>query len=92
MQESLESSVGAFVNPPIDHKRLEGELRNCCKETVISHAINNPMMMCQTCKYIIKCFKEDKAFRNYVRFCCSSSRKITISEVAGYKVIVFHKV
>ena len=52
------------------------ELNDCCKNTIRLHAANNPMMVCSDCKQIIKYFDDNKAFRNYQRFCASQHRKI----------------
>lgn len=70
-----------------EEKRLE--VRECCKKTIDMHADNNPMMVCSDCKQIIKCFDQEKAFRNYKRFCQSRHRNIIATEYAKWWVIIF---
>ncbi len=61
----------------------------CCAETISLHAVNNPMMVCSECKQLIKCFKEESAFRNYAKFCRSRGRKIVTDFYENYHVIIF---
>lgn len=65
------------------------ELRRCCRETIDLHVSHNPMMLCQVCKYLIKCFTDEPAFRNYSTFCQSRSRGFQVGFYEGYHVIVF---
>lgn len=65
------------------------ELLECCKNTIKLHAANNPMMVCSECKQIIKCFDDQKAFRNYQRFCASRHRRILATSYEERLVIVF---
>ena len=65
------------------------ELLNCCKQTIDMHAAKNPMMVCSTCKQIIKCFDKEKAFINYQRFCASRHRRILATTYAGRHTVVF---
>ena len=67
-------------------------IQSCCVETIKKHAANNPMMVCGTCKQIIKCFTEEPAYRNYIRFCQSRHRHLLATESSGYLVVVFRKV
>ncbi len=55
---------------------LDGELAACCIETMRLHGTHNMMMMCPTCKTVIKCFLDERAFRAYYKFCLSRHRKI----------------
>ena len=82
-QGPLETGVGV---PPSDQ---EAELRDCCVQTIDMHAKNNPMMVCGQCKQIIKCFDDEKAFRNYKKFCLSRHRKILATQYSPWWVIVF---
>lgn len=65
------------------------ELRSCCKATVDLHGENNPMMVCSDCKQIIKCFDNERAYRNYQRFCHSRHRSIVATYYSKWWVIVF---
>jgi len=65
------------------------ELLDCCKKTIQLHAANNPMMVCSDCKQIIKCFDDEKAFRNYQRFCASRHRRILATSFENRHVVVF---
>lgn len=67
----------------------EGKLRPCCEGTISLHAANNSMMVCGTCKQIIKCFTDERAYRNYVKFCNSRHRKFITLPHKGYNVVVF---
>jgi hypothetical protein len=62
---------------------------NCCRVTIDMHARNNPMMVCTHCKQIIKCFEDDRAYKNYVRFCLSRHRKIVADVYNGWLIVVF---
>lgn len=66
-----------------------GGLQNCCVETIRKHALYNPMMVCADCKQIIKCFLDERSFRNYLTFCNSRRRTIQKGMVQGYHTIVF---
>lgn len=65
------------------------QLLGCCKKTIEMHAANNPMMVCSDCKQIIKCFDEERPFRNYQRFCASRHRKILATQLGERFVVVF---
>ena len=65
------------------------DLRDCCTQTIEQHADNNPMMVCSDCKQIIKCFDQERAFRNYKRFCLSRHRRILATQHTKWWVIVF---
>lgn len=69
---------------PVDSKLLK-----CCSDTIDMHGKNNPMMVCSECKQIIKCFDEEKAYRNYQRFCSSRHRKILATVYSKWWVVVF---
>lgn len=78
--------LGENINAKIDDTI---ELLDCCKKTIQLHAANNPMMVCSDCKQIIKCFDDDKAFRNYQRFCASRHRRILATSFENRRIIVF---
>jgi hypothetical protein len=65
------------------------ELLDCCKRTIGMHAKNNPMMVCGECKKIIKVFDNDKAYRNYQRFCASRHRRFLATHFGDQHVVVF---
>lgn len=65
------------------------KLSVCCFHTVRFYAVRNPMIMCQGCKHIIKCFIEERAFLNYVKFCQSRGRNIVADKVGPYHVVIF---
>jgi hypothetical protein len=61
----------------------------CCVETIGHHVRHNPMMVCAECKQIIKCFSEESPYRNFLTFCRSRRRPVTVGKVAGYHTVVF---
>ena len=65
------------------------ELLECCRRTIQMHAKNNPMMVCSDCKKIIKVFDNEKAYRNYQRFCQSRHRRYLATSFLGRHVITF---
>ncbi|HYX32030.1 MAG: hypothetical protein M3Q07_17270 [Pseudobdellovibrionaceae bacterium] len=65
------------------------ELLECCKRTIGMHAKNNPMMVCGECKKIIKVFDNDKAYRNYQRFCASRHRRFLATPFGDQHVVIF---
>jgi hypothetical protein len=70
----------AFENAPMSA---------CCENTVQLHAKHNEMMVCNECKQIIKCFREEKPLRAYLKFCESRHRKISTSVFGVWKVVTF---
>ncbi len=63
------------------------ELPACCQQTIETHAAYNPMIVCQTCKSLLKCFKDGPAFNNYIRFCQSRGRPFKVTDTETYKII-----
>ena len=63
---------------------------DCCIRTINEHAINNPMMVCENCKQIVKVFSSESSFRNYSRFCNGRGRIFRQGDVLDYKVVTFH--
>lgn len=82
-----EGRPSALPMPEVDG--VHHEVEQCCRETVEELAKNNPIMVCQSCKRLIKCFQDLNAFRNYLIFCRSRSREVHASQHAGYYVAVF---
>jgi hypothetical protein len=74
---------------PIFEADDTSQLRPCCEATISLHAKNNAMMVCGTCKHIIKCFSEERAYKNYLKFCDSRHRKIVTGRVDGYHIVIF---
>lgn len=68
---------------------IEIHLQGCCIQTVKLHAAHNPMMMCPECKQIVKCFRDEKTFRNYVKFCKSRHRKISIARHDDMQIVLY---
>jgi hypothetical protein len=89
---SPKDEVKAFLaeseSGDVGHPRRD-QLLDCCKKTIDMHAANNPMMVCPDCKQIIKCFDEERPFRNYQRFCASRHRKILATQLGDRFVVVF---
>ncbi len=70
--------------------RIEMEdLSPCCKQTIRTFVINNPMVSCHVCKHIIKCFTDKTAYYNFARFCQLKRRKVRYAELDGYFIIFF---
>ena len=83
-----------FSDKPVNHLRIpetddRAELLACCCETIKVHVLYNPMMVCTTCKQIIKCFADHRAFKNYITFCNTRRRKVSIGKVDEYYTVVF---
>ncbi len=83
---SLEPQSTKMGNDTVDESP---ELLECCKRTIAMHARNNPMMVCSDCKKIIKVFDNDKAYRNYQRFCASRHRRFLATHFGERHVVVF---
>ena len=81
MNESVDNNSASMSN-------LE-TMDACCEETITLHGANNPMMVCGSCKMIIKCFDDERAYRNYVRFCESRHRKILAMPHGSSHVVIF---
>ncbi len=64
-------------------------LRDCCWETIQEHVLHNEMMLCRTCQHIIKCFVNESAFRNYLRFCQSRKRPFFAARSDKHYIVVF---
>ena len=61
----------------------------CCQETINDLVRENPMMVCQKCRNLIKCFIDEKSFRNYIKFCQSRGRKLQAAKLGHYLIITF---
>ncbi|MFK7823662.1 MAG: hypothetical protein AB8G05_05875 [Oligoflexales bacterium] len=86
----LKKDKTLFAGEHESHPLVKREsLQDCCKETIKAHAQYNPMMLCQVCKHLIKCFKDGSQFRNYIIFCESRGRQIYIDSYDSYQVVVF---
>ena len=64
-------------------------IMRCCVATIGDHVKHNPMMVCSGCKQIIKCFKDFQPYKNFLTFCESRRRAVTIGQVSGYHTIIF---
>ena len=85
MQEINSANTNKSENAPSG----DGNINECCKKTIHALANYNPMMVCQECKQLIKCFTNDAAFRKYLTFCKSRGRHLLVDELDQYKVVVF---
>ena len=65
------------------------KLNSCCMTTIRQHALYNPMMVCNTCKQIVKCFNDERSFNNYVTFCHSRRRPVSTGTVDTYSAVTF---
>ncbi len=65
------------------------KLLACCMNTIAVHSAHNPMMVCPECKQIVKCFDNERAFSNYVKFCESRHRKVFTARHEKFFVVVF---
>lgn len=86
---NVEGSIQEAINLQVEVSEDSPELLECCKRTIAMHAKNNPMMVCSECKKIIKVFDNDKAYRNYQRFCASRHRRFLATHFAERHVVVF---
>ena len=68
---------------------MNGDLSDCCVATIRPHVKFNPMMVCADCKNIIKCFKEERAYQNYLTFCKSRKRPVVTGVVDEYHTVAF---
>ncbi len=68
---------------------LHGSIPGCCVSTISMHVRFNPMMVCADCKNIIKCFDDERAYQNYLKFCQSRRRPILMGRVENYWTIAF---
>lgn len=66
-----------------------GEIPLCCVQTIRAHVRFNPMMVCSACKNIIKCFREEGAFQNYLTFCRSRRRPVLMGVVDEHHTVAF---
>jgi hypothetical protein len=83
-QTNPDNSI-SYIEAPI----REHTLLACCVETINKHAEINPILSCQECKFLIKCFTEESQYRNYVKFCRSRGRKVMSAKYDRYWVVVF---
>lgn len=64
-------------------------IKDCCRETMDLLSKNNPMMVCQKCKQMIKVFRSEAPFINFVRFCQSRNRTITANRYGDLWVVTY---
>lgn len=64
-------------------------MRSCCEHTVDTHAHINHIMVCGTCKHIIKVFAEEKPFRNFLVFCHSKGRKVMACKDSTHYIAIY---
>jgi hypothetical protein len=61
----------------------------CCLNTVDSHAEINPIMVCGECRHIIKCFHDERAYKNFLAFCHSRGRNVRAAKYDDLYVVVY---
>jgi len=83
---SVESTTG---DPRGVEPSSASAIPNCCVSTIRIHVRFNPMMVCAECKNIIKCFTDERAFRNYLTFCNSRRRPVLTGRVDEYWTVAF---
>jgi len=66
------------------------QIKECCRLTIEEHVIHNKMMVCDSCKMLIKCYEEKGSYENYLKFCKSRKRKTLTGFYAGHHTIVFN--
>lgn len=85
--------------PSQDHNaaRLAGfnvddvsHINPCCLRIFESLAHINTMMVCSDCKQILKTFREEKAYRNYLKFCQGRSRVVNTGFYKDQWIVVYH--
>lgn len=74
---------------PSPSQKPTPKIKPCCLETIKQHAEFNPMMVCPTCKQIIKRFESEASFRNYARFCESRKRPVDKFCINDTYIIIF---
>ena len=73
----------------MESKDSLADFSKCCIDTFNKHSAINPMMVCQTCKNLIKCFDDDKAYNNYITFCKSRKRKLILGKTSDIYLVAF---
>lgn len=68
---------------------VPSEIPLCCIATIRQHVRFNPMMVCGSCKHIIKCFTEERAFQNFLTFCRSRRRPVLMGIVDEQYTVTF---
>ncbi len=83
-------SVNALPPPAPSAPLTADAIAPCCREMVDKLAHINPMMVCGECKQIIKTFRDDRAYRNYIKFCNSRNRTYTTGFYSNQWLVIFH--
>ena len=90
--ELPEFSSNSTEKKNIEYKTVsEKKLSACCMKTIDELASNNPMMSCQSCCSLIKCFTDINSYHNYINFCSSKKRNITKLRYKEYFVAIYNK-
>jgi hypothetical protein len=84
-----EPTADAAGPPPSGLVVSDDVIPACCIATIRQHVAYNPMMVCSTCKNIIKCFVDERGYDNYLKFCRSRRRPVVIGQVGQYLTIAF---
>lgn len=81
--------VDSSPSVELDSTSTSSSLPSCCVETIRHLVRDNPMMVCSHCKFIIKCFTDERAYQNYLIFCRSRRRPVVTGVVDGYFTCAF---
>lgn len=89
-----EDNVGTEIPLEISHLTEpdayeETPLKKCCRDTIDLLAVHNPMILCQKCQRLIKCFLNKNSFKNYIVFCKSRNRNVLVDFYDPYHVVIF---
>lgn len=84
-----EGPEGTDATLPKEAMAVQNGIPTCCISTIEQHVLNNPMMVCAECKNIIKCFVDERAYDNYLKFCRSRRRPVLTGKIQNHWTIAF---
>ena len=88
--DSSTTPIGTVNFEPLMAEGALQDLQACCRQTVRSHVAHNPMMVCPDCKIMIKCFADERSFKNYVTFCRSRGRRVKTAADVGFYFVMYN--
>ena len=74
------------------HGQRDSNVPECCYDTLTQHSTHNMMMVCSSCKKMIKCFDSESKFKNFVSFCHSRRRDILIGKFEERDLVIYRNV
>ncbi len=86
MSDKTVENTTPLNTEPLD---AEGGLLLCCRNTIGVHAQYNPMMVCNECHQIIKCFDDENSYNKYLKFCETKGRPVAVGRAGDYFVVSF---